>query len=100
VVAPRVTTNLFSLLGARPLLGRAFTEAEGQQGGSPVVLLSEDQWRETFHADPNIVGRTVKVAGTSRTVVGVMPDPSLSRVHGDRHSQRASGCRCNRRRRC
>src|ERR1700679_324831 len=41
VVAPRVTPNLFSMLGVQPLLGRTFTDAEGQTGGPSVALLSE-----------------------------------------------------------
>ncbi len=73
VVAPRVTTNLFSMLGQRPMLGRTFTDAEGQTGGPPVVMLSEGLWRDTFHSDPNIVGQVVKVGGKPTTVVGVMP---------------------------
>lgn len=73
VVAPRVTTNLFSMLGQKPLLGRTFTSAEGLTGGPPVVLLSEALWRETFHADPNIIGGAVTVGGKPMTVVGVMP---------------------------
>jgi predicted permease len=73
VVAPRVTTNLFSMLGAHPLLGRTFTDAEGQASGPPVVLLSEGLWRQTFGADPHIVGQAVKIGGTPRTVIGVMP---------------------------
>src|SRR5579872_4609586 len=74
VVAPRVTPNLFAMLGARPLLGRAFTETEGDSRGPEVVLLSESMWRQSFHADPNIVGQAVKVGGRPHTVVGVMPD--------------------------
>jgi predicted permease len=73
VVAPRVTTNLFAMLGAQPIIGRTFTDAEGQQNGPQVVVLSEGLWRESFHADPSIVGKSLKIAGTSRTVVGVMP---------------------------
>ncbi len=73
VPAPRVTTNLFSMLATRPLLGRNFTDAEGQTGGPNVVLLSEGLWRHSFHADPAIVGKTIKVSGKSCTVVGVMP---------------------------
>jgi len=73
VVAPRVTPNLFNMLGQHAMLGRTFTDAEGQPGGPPVVLLSEGAWRESFHADPNIVGQVVKVGGKPSTVVGVMP---------------------------
>jgi predicted permease len=73
VVAPRVTTNLFALLGQRPLLGRTFNNAEGLAGGPPVVLLSEGLWRSTFRSDPSIVGQVVKVGGKPTTVVGVMP---------------------------
>jgi putative ABC transport system permease protein len=73
VLAPRVTTNLFSMLGVQPLLGRTFSDAEGNTGGSQVAILSEGLWRDSFHSDPNIVGRTLKIGGQSRTVVGVMP---------------------------
>jgi len=44
VPAPRVTPNLFAMLGARPLLGRTFNAAEGQTGGPQVVVLSEGLW--------------------------------------------------------
>jgi putative ABC transport system permease protein len=73
VVAPRVTTNLFSMLGAQPLVGRVFTEAEGLSGGPEVVLLSEGLWRQSFLADAGIVGKVVKIGGKPHTVVGVMP---------------------------
>src|SRR5579859_3727763 len=73
VVAPRVTANLFSMLGAHPLLGRTFTDAEGQTSGPPVVLLSEGLWRQTFGADSGIVGKVVKLGGKPHTVIGVMP---------------------------
>jgi len=73
VVAPRVSDNLFAMLGANALLGRTFSQAEGQAGGPQVVELSEGLWRETFHADPSIVGQVVRIGGRDRTVVGVMP---------------------------
>ena len=74
VAAPRVTTNLFSMLGARPLLGRTFTQAEGETGGPQAAILSEGLWRQSYHSDPTIVGKTIRVSGIARTVVGVMPD--------------------------
>jgi putative ABC transport system permease protein len=73
VVAPRTTPNLFSMLGAQPLLGRAFTREEGEMGGPEVVLLSAGLWRQSFHADPDIVGKAVRISGKPHTVVGVMP---------------------------
>jgi predicted permease len=73
VVAPRVTPNLFRMLGQKPLLGRIFSDAEGLPDGPRVIMLSEGVWREAFHADPNIVGRAVTVGGKPTTVIGVMP---------------------------
>jgi len=73
VVAPRITTNLIPMLGAKPLLGRNFRDAEGLTGGPNVLLLSESIWRESFHGDPGIVGKPVKISGNPFTVVGVMP---------------------------
>lgn len=73
VLAPRLSPVLFSMLGTRPLLGRTFSEAEGQPNGPQVVLLSESIWRGSFHSDPNIVGKSVQVGGKPQTVIGVMP---------------------------
>ncbi|HEV2133716.1 MAG TPA: ABC transporter permease [Terracidiphilus sp.] len=73
LIAPRITSNLFTMLGAQPLLGRTFTPAEGQSGGPQVAILSEHLWRKSFNADPAIIGKQVNISGTSRTIVGVMP---------------------------
>jgi putative ABC transport system permease protein len=72
VVTPGVTPSVFKLLGVQPLLGRTFTEEEGQTGGPQVVLLSEGLWRQAFNADLEIAGKTIRVNGKPRTVVGVM----------------------------
>ena len=73
VILPAVTPNAFPMLGTHPLLGRVFTEEEGQPGGAQVALLSEKLWRQSFHSDPAIVGKTIRINAKSRTVVGVMP---------------------------
>jgi len=72
VVTPGVTPNTFRLLGAQPLLGRTFTEEEGKTGGPQAVLLSEGLWRQAFSGDPEIAGKTIRVNGKPRIVVGVM----------------------------
>jgi MacB-like periplasmic core domain len=71
--AVRLTPSIFLMLGVQPIVGRMFTETEGQAGGPAVVMLSEGLWRNTFKADPNIVGRSVRIGGVGHAVVGVMP---------------------------
>ena len=73
LAAPHVTPNLFPMLGAQPLLGRTFTEAEGHPGGPLVALLSEGLWRQSFHGDNGAIGHTVKIGGKTYTIIGVMP---------------------------
>jgi putative ABC transport system permease protein len=73
VVAPRMTPNLFSMLGAQPLVGRTFTQAEGEPGAPQVAILSEGLWRQNFSGDPGIVGRTVRIGGVEREIIGVLP---------------------------
>jgi len=69
----RVSHGLFPLLGVTPLLGRGFSAEEDEVGKNRVVALSEGLWRKHFGADPNIVGRVVKLDEAPYTVVGVMP---------------------------
>jgi putative ABC transport system permease protein len=67
------THSLFSLLGARTLIGRAISAKEDAFGQAPVVVISEDLWRRRFGADPSIIGRQVRIGTDPKIVVGVMP---------------------------
>lgn len=69
----RVSANFLSILGVEPLIGRSFTAEEDSPSGPPVVIISSALWQTRFGADPQIVGRTIDVAGFAHTVVGVMP---------------------------
>ncbi len=71
----RITPNVFQILGVQPILGRTFTEEEGKVGGPQSVLLSEIMWKGNFGADPQIIGKTIRVNDQARVVVGVMPAP-------------------------
>jgi len=71
--AGKASSELFAALGLAPVLGRGFTPAEDAAGGEPVVVLSEGLWRRRFGADPDILGRRLRLDGVERTVVGVMP---------------------------
>src|SRR6476659_5321974 len=67
------TSNLFSLLGVQPMIGRDLTAADDEEKAPKVMLISERLWKKTFGGDRNIIGRDVRLDGTPRTVVGIMP---------------------------
>lgn len=74
VFAGMTSGNYFSLLGVELALGRGFTEQEAQRGsGSRVAVLSHAAWRGRFGADPEALGRTVRVNGQELTIIGVAP---------------------------
>src|SRR6201997_3320693 len=66
------SSNLFSLLGVPPALGRDFTEAD-DQGGSAVVMLTWSLFERRFAGDAKIVGGQIHLDGKPYTVVGVLP---------------------------
>ena len=77
VSALRISTNLFSLLGVEPYLGRGFRADEGVAGNHRVVILSHRFWQDRFGSDPRIIGRGVRVDGEEHEVVGILP-PTLN----------------------
>ena len=72
VPSVRATSNLFALLGANPILGRAFLEDESQPGRDRVAVLSRAFWQRHFGGSPTIIGRTIQLDALPYTVVGVM----------------------------
>ncbi len=67
-----VSSNYFTVLGARFALGRWFSPEEDQTPGAfPVVVISYKLWNERFHADPGLLGKSVILNGHAFTVVGV-----------------------------
>ena len=68
----RAHANLFSLLGAQPILGRVFTPEEDQTGRT-VAILSYGLWQREFAGAPGIVGRSVSLNRKIYTVIGVLP---------------------------
>lgn len=67
-----VTANYFPLLGAKPILGRVFEPQEAQDWVQTVVI-SEEFWRQEFHANPDVLGKSFTLEAVVSTVVGVMP---------------------------
>lgn len=73
VQAVVVTSNMFALLGARPLRGRVFDAASDIAGAAPEVVLSDHIWSGQFGRDTAIVGRSISLSGKRFAVVGIMP---------------------------
>ena len=76
--------NFFSLLGARPLLGRTWAPDEDQPGHEQVAILSYGLWQSHFAGKGNVIGRTVELNSRKFSIVGVMPAsfryPSYARL--------------------
>ena len=68
----RSSANLFSLVGAAPLLGRGFLTEEDKEGANRVVILGHALWQSRFGSDSGIVGKSLTLNNQSHTVVGVM----------------------------
>jgi predicted permease len=65
--------DFFSTLGIRPARGRTFASDEDRRGAPAVAVLSDRYWRSVFNADPNVLGQTLTVSGTSATIIGILP---------------------------
>jgi putative ABC transport system permease protein len=73
IVAERVTSNLFDVLGAQPVAGRVFRPEEDQPGGAQVVLISSELAHRLFNGDSNAVGQNLSLDSKDYTVIGVLP---------------------------
>ena len=69
--AMRVSANYFSMLGVRPALGQDFRPEDDRPDSWRVVILSDGLWRQSFGADPSVVGRVVRMDGNNYRVIGV-----------------------------
>jgi putative ABC transport system permease protein len=63
----------FSLLGVTPQLGRLFGPQDFVPGFAPAVVISDGLWRRAYGADPNIVGRILRIDNDPHAIIGVLP---------------------------
>jgi len=73
ITGAAVTPGFFAVLGIEMKMGRSFATEEEQPGREPSVVLSDVLWRRRFNAEPNIIGRIVKINERNFTVVGIAP---------------------------
>ncbi len=68
-----VTENFFSVMGVPPLLGGAHQPQDATPGVSNLAVISHSLWTRRFGADPQIVGKTIRLDTNPITIIGVMP---------------------------
>lgn len=67
-----VTGNYLSVMGLRPVLGRAFTDGDDGAGAAPVILLGHAYWLTHFSSDSSVVGRSLRIGNRPVEVIGVL----------------------------
>jgi predicted permease len=70
-----VSGQYFEVMGIQPFLGRLLRRADDDHpGAAEVAVISWPAWKSKFGADPNIVGRMIRVDKHPYTIVGVTPE--------------------------
>ena len=68
-----VTHEFDEVLRVQPVIGRLFTADDDRPGGPDVMVIGQALWHERFGGDANVLGRTLKLNGRQRTIIGVLP---------------------------
>ena len=63
----------FSMLGVIPQIGRLYGPQDFVPGFAPEAVISDGLWRRAYGADPNVVGRTIRIDNDPLTIIGVLP---------------------------
>ena len=86
IFAAAVTTDFFSFLGVKPILGRDFIPDDEKPEQSRVCIVGHRFWQEHLQGDPNVIGKSLSLTiykqtpdykltlyAENCTIVGVMP---------------------------
>jgi len=76
----KASASLFSLLRARPVLGRTIVPDDEQGSGAKVIVLTNQFWRRRFGGSPSVLGTAVILNGDAYAVVGVLPAGFISPI--------------------
>src|SRR5688500_6341158 len=67
-----VTWTYFRLLGITPVIGRDFTEHDGQPGNPRAVVISHGLWERRLGSRRDVVGQPIRLDGADYTVAGIL----------------------------
>jgi predicted permease len=81
--AGRISAHYLDVLAVQPRMGRNFSADEDRQHGPKAAILSYSLWRNTFRANPNILGQAMLLKGEPYTVIGVLPEGATTPLNAD-----------------
>jgi putative ABC transport system permease protein len=76
------SASYFPVLGLSASQGRWFSPEEDVAGVPATAVVSDHAWRTRFGADPNMLGRTMRLGGSAVTIVGIGPRDYNGIVNG------------------
>src|ERR1700689_2592729 len=65
--------SYFSMLGVIPQVGRLYGPQDFVPGFAPEAVISDGLWRRAYGADPNVLGRSIRIDNDPLTIIGVLP---------------------------
>jgi putative ABC transport system permease protein len=68
-----IDAQFFRVFAVQPIIGRTFRPDEVGPSAPLQALISHAYWQSRLGADPRILGRTIRVANTARSIIGVLP---------------------------
>jgi putative ABC transport system permease protein len=68
-----VDAQFFRVFAVEPTIGRTFRPDEIHPNAPPHVLISHSYWQNRLGGDPRVLERTIRVANTARSIIGVLP---------------------------
>ena len=71
-----VNGNYFEVMGLKPVMGRLLNETDDGPSAAGAAVLTYRFWTNGLHADPDVLGKTVRLGTRSATIVGVL-EPSV-----------------------
>jgi putative ABC transport system permease protein len=70
----QVSSEMLSVLGVTPAIGRDFRPDEDREGANAVAIISDSLWKRHFGGDPSVIDKTLTLNDQPYQVVGVLPD--------------------------
>ena len=71
-----VSGNYFEVMGLRPTIGRLLNAGDDGPKAAGAAVLTYTFWSTALNRDPTVLGKTIRLASRSATIVGVL-EPSV-----------------------